>query len=172
MLAKMIKQGTNNPAASVTMDLETFEEHNTGTRRTGALRKNWLNETLKDAWTEIQKKDTTLANVEFDKTRNTHRNLIREFANSEIFKFNRTKNNENHDNRDSDNDNDSEYGQENHHDNDYENAHEFESQLMEMTDGSPPHQNHTVQTRANPTTATNDAPTNWVQGSNLQVNQN
>ena len=86
----MIKQGTQNPAAGVTTNLETFEEHNTGTKRTGALRKNWLNETLKDAWGATQKNNKTPANVDFDKTRHTHRTIIREYANSDFFKFNKT----------------------------------------------------------------------------------
>ena len=125
----------------------------------------------KDMWTEIQKKDTTLTHVEFDKTRTTHRNMIRNYANSETFKFNRTKNSENHDHSNSENDNDHhpDEGSEDEDENEHKNEHEFESQLTEMTDGNPPHQIYTEQARANPITATSTAPTNWVQGENLQV---
>ena len=117
------------------------------------------------------KKDTTLTHVEFDKTRITHRSKIRDYANSETFKFNRTKSNDNQEHSDSDNDSDHhpDEGNENEDDNEYENEHEFENQLTEITDGNPPYQTHTAQARANPTTAVSIAPTNWVQGENLQA---
>ena len=97
--------------------------------------------------------------------------MIRNYAHSETFKFNRTKNNDNHEHSNSDNDSDyhPEEGYEIEDDDEYENQHEFENQLTNMTDGNPPDQGHTVQTRANPITNAIIAPTNWVQGANLQV---
>ena len=97
--------------------------------------------------------------------------MIRNYANSETFKFIWTKSNDNQDHSDSDNDSDHhpDEGSENEDDNDHENEHEFENQLTEMTDGNLPYQRHTEQARANPTTTASTAPTNWVQGENLQV---
>ena len=97
--------------------------------------------------------------------------MIRNYANSETFKFNRTKNSDNQEHSDSDNDSDyhPDEGNENEDDNDHENEHEFENQLTDITDGNPPDQGHTAQTRANPIIAESIAPTNWVQGANLQV---
>ena len=97
--------------------------------------------------------------------------MIRNYANSETFKFNRTKSNDNQEHSDSDNDSDyhPEEGSENEDDDEYENQHDFENQLTEITDRSPPCQGHTTQARGNPTTAVSIAPTNWVQGENLQV---
>ena len=52
MLAKLIKNGNDDPAAEVTANLCTFEAHDWGVRRVGVPRKHWLTITMEDMWNE------------------------------------------------------------------------------------------------------------------------
>jgi hypothetical protein len=54
-LAQIICEGEQDPAAKATMNLHTWEPHDTGKKRVGQPRINWLKETLQDAWIEANR---------------------------------------------------------------------------------------------------------------------
>ena len=74
-LAKLLHFGDADPAAKATMNFETWESHDAGTRRSGQPRKNWLFETMRDMW-NIAKNDAPTSIGDLVKSSPTHRNKM------------------------------------------------------------------------------------------------
>ena len=78
-LAKLIHFGNEDPAAKATMDMDTWKPHNTGTRRVGQPRINWLAETMQDMW-KIARKNTTEQYMDLKVENVTHKAIMTELA--------------------------------------------------------------------------------------------
>ena len=54
LLAKLITQRREDPAARASFDPETLRPHDYGKKRVGRPRLNWVNCTLQDFWREVK----------------------------------------------------------------------------------------------------------------------
>lgn len=79
-LAKLITEGHNDPAAKATMDLDTWQEHDTGTRRAGRPRINWLTETMNDLWELTSNNTAHLQHAILDLNNEEQKTAMKEMA--------------------------------------------------------------------------------------------
>ena len=61
------------------MNFETWHEQDTGTKRIGRPRKNWLHETQQDMWREARK-DTAFSHTQLNVSLQTHRDTMKQYA--------------------------------------------------------------------------------------------
>ena len=80
MLAKLLSMGATNATTAATLNIDTFEEIDTGTRRSGRTRTNWLRVTMKDMWEEAR--TDTQKHTAFNNKNKTHRDTLMTYSKS------------------------------------------------------------------------------------------